>query len=113
MSETPELLPCPFCGGIDCDGDGPFPQKMGRVHCHRCGADGPTIPYAPDSKFWEWNTRSPAARNAALEDAAKAVDVLQDACVDECVKIWARERAAFIRALKGEFTDTPPSSSHP
>jgi len=42
------------------------------------------------------------ARNKALEDAAALCDGLVDACVDQNVSAWAKDRAAAIRALKSD-----------
>lgn len=69
MTETVELKPCPFCGGKDID------NKMHPdvVHCYRCGADGPAIPYAPDDKAWTWNTRSdPVVRDRVTDEMVEA-----------------------------------------
>ena len=50
-----DLKPCPFCG---CKDVGEInTNRSPRIHCYRCGADGPIIPYAEDTKFWTWNTR--------------------------------------------------------
>ena len=73
---TEALKPCPFCGGKDVDGE---MHEDGRLHCYRCGANGPAMPYARDDKFPTWNTRAdlvdPAAiREAALREAAN-VDI--------------------------------------
>jgi Lar family restriction alleviation protein len=53
-----DLKPCPFCGGKDVDGK---MHKDGRVHCYRCGADGPAVPYAHDDKAFTWNNRTTLA----------------------------------------------------
>jgi Lar family restriction alleviation protein len=53
-----DLKPCPFCGGKDIDGK---MHKDGRVHCYRCGADGPAVPYSYDDKAFTWNNRTTLA----------------------------------------------------
>jgi len=59
-----DLKPCPFCNCQDVDGQ---MHKDGRIHCYRCGANGPTVPYARDDKFPTWNTRATDPRIEALE----------------------------------------------
>lgn len=51
-----DLKPCPFCGSKDVGEINT--NRSPRIHCYRCGADGPIIPYAEDTKFWTWNTRA-------------------------------------------------------
>ena len=54
MSNTPSLLPCPFCGGINIIHCGH------HMYCHACGADGPDADSQHESEARSaWNRRTP------------------------------------------------------
>lgn len=78
-----DLLPCPFCGGkaesieIDAEhGDTNFGGSV--IQCSRCFASSHVEFGFKENLVSAWNSRSSAARNAALEDAEIAR--LRDAC---------------------------------
>ena len=54
MSNTPSLLPCPFCGGIN------IIHCWHHMYCHACGADGPDADSQHESEARSaWNRRTP------------------------------------------------------
>ena len=54
MSNTPSLLPCPFCGGIN------IIHCVRHMYCHACGADGPDADSQHESEaIAAWNRRTP------------------------------------------------------
>ena len=54
MIEPTELLPCPFCGGIN------IIHCSHHMYCHACGADGPDADSQHESEaIAAWNTRTP------------------------------------------------------
>ena len=64
MTKTPELLPCPFCGGeaeIDSveHGDGPNRMSQTRIYCSNCycETDWNTGTYDFKDAIDIWNTR--------------------------------------------------------
>ena len=64
MTKTPELLPCPFCGGeaeIKSVEHGDGPNRMGctRIYCSDCycGTDWETDTYDFKDAIDIWNTR--------------------------------------------------------
>lgn len=81
---TPELLPCPFCGGkaafsLGKAGEG---EDWHYLECAECEAMGPRVQYAAhniaikDALSSAWNTRAPTpdrrAALAAIESVAEA-----------------------------------------
>jgi Restriction alleviation protein Lar len=54
-----DAAPCPFCGSRALS----FSRMGNYVHCKRCGADGPEVPYQRDREYiWRialesWNLR--------------------------------------------------------
>ena len=113
MSETPELLPCPFCGETVEMNDYTQRPACAWVMIHRCKVIGPIkMEYSSGERLAAaWNTRSPAPRNAALEEAAKVADhIMKDYAeltysphhdrMQNAAKTYcAGEIAAAIRAL--------------
>lgn len=94
-----DLRECPFCGGeaILIEGDESAYVQCLDVSCHI----GPFFDGDNDASncaIAEWNRRSPVARNAALEEAARVADEL---FYPDETKISARIRDA-IRAMKHE-----------
>ena len=85
---TGKLKPCPFCG---CKTPDAYLYAGGRVHCYRCGADGPVIPYAPDDKFPKWNDRP---GDDALRNELKGI-------LDRLTAVAERNRA-----LENELADS-------
>lgn len=87
-----DLKPCPFCNRRDVDGQ---MHKDGRVHCYRCGADGPTVPYARDDRFPTWNTRATDPRIEALErerdDLIHDLDRIKDSETEQLNRAEAAE----------------------
>ena len=72
MTAMPELLPCPFCGGVaeyirDRDDGGNFVA----VQCTGCGCGSgkhyPLADYAAPNAAREWNRRQPSADALAEE----------------------------------------------
>lgn len=122
-----ELLPCPFCRGKDVDTN---LHEDGRVHCYRCGADGPAIPYARDDKATTWNTRALIAPDPLADPRIKALAGIMQRLVGEyaddaefqarfahenrsyeeadqaqsTAELWRKARAA-LAALEGGKTD--------
>ena len=111
MSDLIELKPCPFCRS-----KGPDAEKYkdnvtgqaGRVHCYRCGADGPTIPYAPDDKFWTWNSRP--AEDALRLERDQLLSVLQTIADQKLHPLGETPNAYHMRELARAALqeDTPP-----
>ena len=59
MTEPTELLPCPFCGGIN------IIHCSHHMYCHACGADGPDADSQHESEaIAVWNTRTPQPTQA-------------------------------------------------
>lgn len=90
MTEAPELLPCPFCGGTklsvfppNCKEDDEYDPKDNAqpiVRCYTCFAEamGKTWDHGMKSAVAAWNTRTDlipamleAARREAMEEAIK------------------------------------------
>ena len=73
-NETPELLPCPFCGENDIEiifGE----DEMYSADCGNCAATGPAE-NNPDAAMWEWNTRVYPTDVQAAIDRAKPKKIL-------------------------------------
>jgi len=61
MTEPTELLPCPFCGGIN------IIHCSHHMYCHACGADGPDADSQHESEaIAAWNTRTPQPTKAQV-----------------------------------------------
>ena len=59
MTEPTELLPCPFCGGIN------IIHCCHHMYCHACGADGPDADSQCESEaIAAWNKRTPQPTQA-------------------------------------------------
>lgn len=112
MSAAPELLPCPFCGGVaiwarrretwhTTASDAHFPR------CHNCGATG----NESDSQAWaaeQWNRRA-AARLPTVDEL---LDMILEARREPA--IWrAATQAAWLANRISKFmkAEGPPTSS--
>lgn len=63
MSNTPSLLPCPFCGGIN------IIHCSHHMYCHACGADGPDADSQHESEaIAAWNRRPQQSATASLSE---------------------------------------------
>lgn len=94
MTKTPELLPCPFCGGsAECRNDG----MTGYIQCQNCLARTDGV-YSWRDENWkeevarEWNSRTRCpecgknqkAIKALLMNSEKLILVMQTAYVEMC-----------------------------
>ena len=101
MSDAPELLPCPFCGG---EAWGYWGGTHHFVACRKCPAEISSRNRADAVSYWNRRTPDPAAiRAEALEEAARValrpflpVDIGGDFI---CNPTQGECTAAAIRAL--------------
>lgn len=71
MTDTPELEPCPFCGGETVEAVSEQ-EPFYCVCCPNCHTQGPAKPERSKA-ITAWNTRTTPAGDAALREAAQAV----------------------------------------
>jgi hypothetical protein len=104
MTDKSELLPCPFCGGDDIDGNDEV------VRCRKCGAEQPYLSLDHDATE-RWNTRADLSRPPADQmpdmverEIARQVELFYDVGlrVTEVAKAFARDVAAALQASTGE-----------
>jgi len=65
-----DILPCPFCGGLDAAAHEEAGLHM--VACFMCGCYGPASPN-PESAMRMWNTRTFSAGVQAIPDCSEGV----------------------------------------
>ena len=100
MSETPELLPCPFCGAqMEDYYNHSFVHPLVESREDSCILAGLSFSYLHSKwgtgEIARWNRRSPAARNSVLEEAAR--ELLRRYPSMGMIEDFA----AAIRAMKG------------
>ena len=81
MSNTPSLLPCPFCGGINIIHCGH------HMYCHACGADGPDADSQHESEAiaaWNRRTPQPVVREPLGNKELQAISLEYSDSEDEC-----------------------------
>lgn len=108
MIEPTELLPCPFCGGIN------IIHCSHHMYCHACGADGPDADGQHESEaIAAWNTRTPQPTQAqvgAVPLTPKQVAEIADAAHREydrlvgsgqCAPRWSAVFAHLLERAHG------------
>ena len=88
MSNTPSLLPCPFCGGINIIHCGH------HMYCHACGADGPDADSQHESEArsaWNRRTPQPVVREPLTQEQ---VSEIADAAHRECDRLVSSGQCA-------------------
>lgn len=93
MSNTPSLLPCPFCGGINIIHCGH------HMYCHACGADGPDADSQHESEAraaWNRRTPQPVAREPLTDE--QLAEMMRDTW--GCASIAPRHAPEFARAVE-------------
>lgn len=98
---TPELLPCPFCGGspwISEDDHG----NPRWVLCEICACDGPTPTNADSDGIEEvarsWNHRVPLPRTLTPEQVERARILIPR--LDLCLSATSASQSAIDRAVE-------------
>ncbi len=93
MSNTPSLLPCPFCGGINIIHCGH------HMYCHACGADGPDADSQHESEARSaWNRRTPQPVVREPLSGSQIAEMMRDTW--GCASIAPRHALEFARAVE-------------
>jgi len=106
-SATPELLPCPFCGGKSILHEDSFTSRA-WVACNLCCAEGATIMFESTNDARQmraaaisaWNTRT--ARTLTPEQVERAKRLLGDPCVEWNTVLWKVEAVDLLREVVGD-----------
>ncbi len=103
MSETIELLPCPFCGEQKIFLNKPSGKFKGSINCPGC------LAYMPDEVNSEaeliecWNTRTPApdgVREALVASQRLLADLVDGDKNLSTMHLWARAVGVELQARK-------------
>lgn len=110
------LLPCPFCGRkAKASEDYSHHDRQFSVECSVGHSDAWVYPTKAEA-IAAWNRRatpSPGADfKAGLMRAADMISVLEDACVDEMVQLWAKNRRSAIFAEAEKITSSDAGGAH-
>ena len=96
MTEPTELLPCPFCGGIN------IIHCSHHMYCHACGADGPDADSQHESEaIAVWNTRTPhptQAQAGAVPLTDEQIEALP--LWKRFVGLWPETRREIVRTIE-------------
>ena len=97
MTEPTELLPCPFCGGIN------IIHCCHHMYCHACGADGPDADSQCESEaIAAWNKRTPQPTQAQAGAVPLTDEQLAEIMRETwgCASIAPRHAIGFARAIE-------------
>lgn len=96
MTEPTELLPCPFCGGIN------IIHCCHHMYCHACGADGPDADSQHESEaIAAWNTRTPQPTQAQAGAVPLTDEQIRAMCKEPWIFDTARQWVHLIEAAHG------------
>lgn len=104
MEQTPELKPCPFCGGEEVTSEGRVESSRGQEFCFCCGASGPHPAYDELTPQPTWNTRvALKVSDTMIEDIISEVYDLYNQAGNHWISNGALEEMSrrILSALEG------------